>query len=527
METNINLILHNIVSLSSAIILLGITIFSFLHGKNKISNITFSLAALATTFFTLSHVIGANITNPEISRMVFMFNLSIFFIGAFNLHAVISIVNKNAEKFWVTTFVYTSAIAFSILFIISPDLFLLPSEPKMYFPNYYVPGQLNWIRVAFLYVAIIPYMIYLLLNAYKNSHSITDKHQYKYFAVTIIVAYALALIPNFLVYGIEIDPLWGMPFALLFSIPFVYGAVKYQLFNVKVIAKQAFFYAIGIVLVGGIITLLNYSNVWLVSAFPSYPTWITAMISAVLTVTISALVWKHLREGDLLKYEFITIVTHKFRGPLTGIKWATDNLKNANLSAENDLQVEYIRGANEKLVELTDILVTTSETEQDSYQYHFTANDLAVLTEEVIGSLESQLKIKTLYINKDIQKGSVASCDIHKIKFVLQTLIENAINYTHEFGAISITVKKEDQKIIFSVRDTGIGMSKEELNLIFSKFYRTHTARVTDTEGMGIGLYISKEVILRHKGKIWAESDGLGKGSVFNFHLPALPVQSL
>ena len=199
METNINLILHNIVSLSSAIILLGITIFSFLHGKNKISNITFSLAALATTFFTLSHVIGANITNPEISRMVFMFNLSIFFIGAFNLHAVISIVNKNAEKFWVTTFVYTSAIAFSILFIISPDLFLLPSEPKMYFPNYYVPGQLNWIRVAFLYVAIIPYMIYLLLNAYKNSHSITDKHQYKYFAVTIIVDYVLALIPNFLV----------------------------------------------------------------------------------------------------------------------------------------------------------------------------------------------------------------------------------------------------------------------------------------------------------------------------------------
>src|SRR3989339_1224743 len=302
---NVHLIIHNLTSIVSSIILLGLALFTFLNGKRKIANISFALLMLSAAVFTISHVIGANLADPNISRAVFMFNLANFFIACFNVHAVISLINKNQEKKWIIRLFYSATILITAFFLIFPDLLLLPSAPKMYFLNYYEPGILNWMRLAFLYVISIPYMIYLLLAAYKKSNLALEKnqYQYKYFIVTIIIGYLPAFFPNFLVYDIQIDPALGMIFPLLFIFPFMYGAVKYELFNVKIIAKQAFFYSLGIAVVGGIITLLNYSNNLIINTYPDYPPWITAIISSILAVTISVIVWRYLREGDLLKYE--------------------------------------------------------------------------------------------------------------------------------------------------------------------------------------------------------------------------------
>jgi two-component system phosphate regulon sensor histidine kinase PhoR len=106
------------------------------------------------------------------------------------------------------------------------------------------------------------------------------------------------------------------------------------------------------------------------------------------------------------------------------------------------------------------------------------------------------------------------------MRFVIQTLVENAINYSKDNCSIIVNVEKKDNMIIISVKDSGIGIAKEELPRMFTKFYRGKEARSTDTEGMGIGLYMTHDIVTRHHGKIWVESEGPGKGSTFSISLP-------
>ncbi|OHA27044.1 MAG: hypothetical protein A3D52_01120 [Candidatus Taylorbacteria bacterium RIFCSPHIGHO2_02_FULL_44_36] len=523
MTANFHLLAHNVVSIASAIVMLGIAFFTFLNGIRKITNIMFSLMILAGTTFVISHVIGVNILDPNLSRLVLMFNLSMFFIGSFYFHTVLAMIGLDKENRWLIIFMHASAVAFIVLFSLSPDLFFLPSVPKMYFSNYYNPGSLNLARVAFLYIIIVPYALYLVYIAYRNSpQGSLTRNQYKYFIVASIIGFGIAFIPNLLVYNIKIDPLLGMPFALLFGIPFAYGAIRYEMLNIRVIAKQALLYSAAVGAVGGLITLLNYSNNWIKTIYPVFPDWTMALISAILTVTIGVIIWQRLRESDLLKYEFITTVTHKFRTPLTHIKWSSDNLLKSNLVGPEREQLEHIKTANLKLIELTNLLVKLPGVESDVYNYHIRSGDISNIIQEIADSLAGQAKAKNISVTKNINPELTASFDSNRIKFVIQVLIENAIHYTPNNSKVTVAAYRDGKDIVCSVEDSGIGISRENMPLLFSKFYRGDKARMADTEGVGIGLSVAKEIISRHRGKIWAKSTGLNKGSTFYFSLPSL-----
>jgi signal transduction histidine kinase len=407
-------------------------------------------------------------------------------------------------------------------FLIFPDLFLLPSRPKMYFPNYYEPGVLNWIRILYLYVIFIPASVIILYREYKATLVPIRKEQLKFFMITMIVGYGVGLVPNFLIYNIPIDPLWGIFFVVICTVPLIYGSVKYELFNVQVIAKQALVYSLAVAAVGGLITALNYSNILITAVYPDFPIWTLALVSAVLAVSASILVWRGLRKSDLLKAEFITTVTHKFRTPLTYIKWASENLSNPKLSeAEREAQVSYISAANEKLVELTNILTTASDAEStEEYGYNLKSTDFSQTVDEVIDSLENQFKMKQLKIERRVEKGLMSHYDDGRIKFIIQVLIENAIHYGKTGGVLTISAQGTHKEVIFSVHDEGLGMTREQISLLFAKFYRSDDARKLDTEGMGMGLFISARIIEKHNGRIWAESPGPGKGSTFYIALP-------
>ena len=214
------LIIHNIFSIISIIALCGMALFLFLNGKGQSLNKAIGATVIFVIIFVISHLIGVNISDPHISKIILMFNLSMFFFATANVHAVLIIIKKEIEYKWFILFLYISSSLFTIMFIIFPDLFLLDSIPKMYFPNYYVAGELNWIRIAFLNIICVPYMLYKLSVAYRLSESETEQNQYKYFSIIILVAYTIGFMPNFLVYDVLIDPLWGMSFAFVFSIPF-------------------------------------------------------------------------------------------------------------------------------------------------------------------------------------------------------------------------------------------------------------------------------------------------------------------
>lgn len=520
MDPSLHLAVHNILSILSVIVTAGLALFTYLNGTKKIANITFALVLLAGIIFTVSHTIGINVQDSELSRKILMLNLIMFVAAPLQVHSVLALIGKDKDLKWFISSLYLAGVFFIILFIVSPKLFLLPSVPKMYFPNYYNPGVLNWIRIIFLDGLTMVYCSYQLIKSAKYLKSEIEKKQYLFFTLTLIIGYGVLFIPNFLVYNIQIDPLWGHFFAPLFGIPFIYSAMKYELFSVKIVAKQAFVYSIAIAAVGGFITLLDYLNDSIKTFYPHFPPWAFSLFSAFLVVTVSVFVWRKLQENDLLKYEFITTMTHKFRTPLTGIRWATENLGKANLTDDNKVQLGYIKSENAKLVELTNLLTSISRSENDSYNYHLKSEDLSRLVDEVVKNISEQIKVKNIFLEKNLSSGANVNIDVDRTRFVIQVLLENAVHYTPQGGKILVSTFEKERMVYFSVEDSGIGISKNDFPYLFTKFYRGDKARIADTEGVGVGLFISEEIISRQNGKIWAESKGENLGSTFTFSLP-------
>ncbi len=516
-----HLLIHNIVAISTSVINIGLFLFIFLNNPRSKIHVTFAMTMLCAAIFSLSHVIGVNISDPELSKHVFMLNIFTMFIAIFNAHAVAIMTEAKRGPFSLIAWIYYAGILASLVFIIFPHTFLLPSIPKMYFPNYYNPGSLNFIRLIITYVLGVGYMFCFLFLSYRKNKNPVYRGQVKYFAVAIFLGYGLGFIPNFLVYDIKIDPLLGMTFAV-FAIPIIFGVVKYELLNVKIIAKQAFVYSISIGIVGGFVLLASYISQIVRELNPGFPVWVIPMTISFIVVTSGVFVWRKLRESDLLKYEFVTTVTHKFRTPLTHIKWAAENINKLSNDPELKSELGYIESANGKLVELTTLVMNVAGTEDSAYQYRYEKHDVSKLATEVIRSVQYQADAKKITINQKITPDQYSICDEERVRFIIQTFIENGIHYTNQFGEITVSVAPDTKdNVIVSVSDTGVGVSPEDMPHMFTKFYRGEKARSLDTEGMGIGLYMAKEIVKKHNhAKIWVNSEGSDKGSTFSFSLP-------
>lgn len=521
MSSEFHLIFHNVESVIAAIVMFAMGFFLILNNRHSRPAMVLAFLIFWVEVFPISHVIGVNLSDPYQSRLALMFNLFLFMVGPAIVHLVLAVIKKEKERMLVLVTAYAAGIFFIVFFIINPDFFLLPSVPKMYFPNYYNPGILNWTRLAFPWMLCLPYAIYELINAYRNSTDAIFRKQMLFFAAAILVGFSFGYIPNLLVNDIQVDPAVGMFMMSLFVVPALIGGVKYELFNIKVVARQAFLYSVAVVVIGAGIALLNNANIWINQYAPGIPFWLIPLVSSILAMSIGVLVWRTMRENDILKSEFITTVTHKFRTPLTHIKWASENLVASNPSEDQREQISYIQSANSNLVELTDLLMNVSESESRSYDYDIKRRNMNETIEEVLISLKDQIRAKNIDLVKDIGENNIANYDAARIRFIIQTFIENAVHYSAAGSSIMLRMNKDEGHIKFSVTDNGIGITAEEMPLLFSKFYRGKEARQTDTEGMGIGLFIAKGIIEKHGGKIWAESAGRGQGSTFIFTLPA------
>lgn len=522
MNDSVLLLLHNIGATISGTVALGLAVFAIINNPRKNVNITLALINIAVAMFCFSHLIGTNIDDSHLSKLVLMFNLSVIFIIIFVMQIVFEIIHKEKQKFGMMIFMYSIAIAFTLFYVFVPDSFLMDSSPTMYFPNYYFPGQFHW-AMRIIFQGIVPiYILYEMYVAINNEKNPIEQNRIKYFLATVAIGYTLGIFPVLPIFGVNFDPMWGIWFVPFYTIPLVYGIVKYDLVDIKIIARRAFLYGVAIASFTALIIFFNFTNQLLQKNYPGFPFWVVPLVSSFFAIFIGVYVWKQMRQGELLKYEFITVVTHKFRTPLTHIKWATENLSRSNLPIDCQDQLQYIQNANGKLVELTNLLMNVSEAEGRSYDYKLEKADLSTLSQEVINSLKSQTNDKQINILTNFCEGALVNVDIPRIKFVIQVFVENAIRYTPSQGNIRVSTSINGNNVILSVTDSGIGIPKEELSLLFSKFYRGKQAKLTDTEGMGIGLYMSKVVISKLKGKIWAESTGLNMGSKFAFSIPLI-----
>jgi signal transduction histidine kinase len=154
-------------------------------------------------------------------------------------------------------------------------------------------------------------------------------------------------------------------------------------------------------------------------------------------------------------------------------------------------------------------------------EFDFQEAAIEDIADEAVKTLELTAKNKNLYLQweKPAQPLPKLKLDITKIKEVISNMVDNAIKYTQK-GGVTVRIEPGDKWVRVVVSDTGIGMDKEEIGMIFEKFQRGKQVSHYHTDGTGLGMYIGKKIVAEHKGHIWAESDGKGKGSRFILELP-------
>ncbi len=518
-----SLLAHNIGYIFSSVLTLAVVGFVFAKDHKPFANKMMLLGFLAVAVYTISHVIGVNISDGHLSKLVLMFNTANLFISCFIAHSVFAILGRLKEEKKVITFFYAVSFLLFLSYMISPGTFLLDSVPKLYFPNYYVAGSLHWLMRLFSNVLIPAYFLYRMIAAYKTADVIM-RNRLKYLFVALLLGYSFGFTAVPLVYGVALNPVWSIFFVPLFVIPFSYAVFKYDLLDIRIVAKQAFAYSLSVAIVGLLVGFLNFSSNFIAGEFPDFPLWLLPLVSAFLAVSTGFFVWNKIRETDILKHEFMTVITHKFRTPLTHIKWSAENLSKIPLSEENQSDVYAIKSATDHLVGLTTMLVTLSESEHARYGYLLRPVRVMDLLKDVVSEYGVRFPKKNgqFLLFGTNNEELVVLAENARLKAVIQILIDNAISYSPKEGLIGLKAEKESHAVVISVRDKGIGISSEDLPRIFNKFFRGATAKKMDTEGMGIGLFMARRIIEQQGGKIWAESEGEGKGSTFFIKLQAV-----
>jgi len=240
------------------------------------------------------------------------------------------------------------------------------------------------------------------------------------------------------------------------------------------------------------------------------------------------LVHDRTREIELLrsKTEFIAVASHQLRTPLTGIHWVFESLAKKNLEASQKELVDKGLEASVKLSKIVNDLLDVSKIEEGRFGFQFENVNIIAFLEELIrdvGPSAQQFNIK-FYFKKPTEQSIVLSVDAQKLSMAVSNLIDNAIKYNVPNGEITLGVERvKDQPYVqISIKDTGIGIPADQINKLFTKFFRAENVSSAHPDGTGLGLYIAKNIIKRHGGEIWAESE-INRGSTFYFTLPTDP----
>lgn len=231
------------------------------------------------------------------------------------------------------------------------------------------------------------------------------------------------------------------------------------------------------------------------------------------------------REVSLMKTknEFVTIASHQLRTPTTGIHWALESLKKTEgFDATTKMLVDGAFGQSELLLKIIDDILGVSKIEEGRFGYAFQSFDLVEFLQKVLGQalLGAQHTGVSLYFDPPKAKLPSVVGDPQKLAMVMSNLVENAIRYNVKNGSVTVAVVPVagEPFLEVSIKDTGIGIPQEDLKKLFTKFFRAENALKLQTEGSGLGLYIVRNIIQAHGGRIWVESEP-ERGTTFHFTL--------
>lgn len=231
---------------------------------------------------------------------------------------------------------------------------------------------------------------------------------------------------------------------------------------------------------------------------------------------------------SIIKNDFISNMTHEFKTPISTISLASEMLSDSSINITPEKQarfVKMIRDENKRLSVLVESILQTSILDKGEFKLKRSDVDAHEIINQAIANTQLLIDSRqgTISVNLQATQSIINADKVHLTNIVFN-LIDNAIKYSKDNPVISVTTKDTQNGICISIKDNGIGISKENQKKIFDKFFRVPTGNVHNVKGFGLGLSYVQAVVFKHNGTINVNSE-LGKGSIFTITLPYKPIE--
>ena len=334
---------------------------------------------------------------------------------------------------------------------------------------------------------------------------------------------------------------WLLSQAGLFGLPvfigfLAYAIARYETLRAKLVSVQFFGAAVmlligaqfffveetlGIILIIGTLILTTLFSMIMTRAIKTELKRKDDLQELTISLTTAN---KQLKELDNAKTEFLSIASHQLRTPLTAIKGYISlilegSYGEVSATVQDVLNKLYL--VNSRMVNLAEDLLNVTRIDAGRVQYNYHKAVLEKVLQEAVEVFRLTAQEKGLDLNLELPEMPLPemTIDARKIQEVCSNLIDNSIKYT-KTGSVAIKLMALQDRAVISVQDTGIGILPENKDKLFAKFVRSKETNILDVSGTGLGLYVGKNFVEAHGGRIYAESDGRDKGSKFIIELP-------
>lgn len=232
---------------------------------------------------------------------------------------------------------------------------------------------------------------------------------------------------------------------------------------------------------------------------------------------------EQIARANKIKSEFVAIASHQLKTPLSQMNWELEILLSKHQNGLNAKQTEIIKTiskSHETMTRLVNDLLDVARIDQGKLMLNKEKVDILKIVESVVDNnkvLAKASNVEVTVVKPDNPTDVLG--DKKRIAVVIDNLVSNAVKYIEKKGFVKIKIENDKKNNIVSVKDNGVGISEDQQNKVFQKFFRSNNATRYQTEGTGLGLYISKNIIEQLGGKMWFKSIE-GIGSEFYFSLP-------
>ena len=533
-------IFQNIDLLSVGIVIAAIGIMGFIiyfNDKKNSINQSFLALSLMGIFWSFFNYLSYQFQDPEI--VIWLIRIAVFFAVwfSFSIFRLFFIFPRKSQEFSKAyNYFFLPITVIASVLNLSPLVFIRVVE----FEAGRVTKVENGPAIALFGIAVLSLVgfgIYLLVKKIRTTSGV-ERKQLDLILSGISITCVLLIVFNF-IFPAFLSNADYISFGAVFLFPFIaltaYSIIRLHLFDVKVIATEILTFILSIVTLFEVITAENTFMLALRSGvFLMVLGFGVLLIRSVrkeveqreqleiLTKKLEA-ANTQLKVLDQARAEFITIASHQLRTPPATIKWYLAAILDGDYGQMDQSVKDQLRktmSTNSSMISLIDDLLNASRIERGQMEFLFGPTDLVQITQITIDQILPQAEMKkiNLVFNKPTEPIPVITADKEKLRQVINNIIDNAIKYTLK-GKIEVSVSKVKNDLMVKVTDTGKGVTPDQIKNIFKKYDRGQGA-VRSATGLGLGLYVSKVIVEQHKGKIWLESKGEGKGSTFIMTVP-------